>query len=107
MNHGECRITLPAHVFDKELFHLLEVLGRGDGYATVRVDLQRVKYYIPAAMVAVLAKLKWWVSQGVKPILENYASNDAFRYLQRIDFFSTLGISVPEDFRRHTGSRDF
>lgn len=38
---------------------------------------------------------------------ENHQQNSAFRYLQRIDFFKTVGLNPPENFKRNSDSPDF
>lgn len=94
-------IRLPSHVFEHNIPDLVSILFKGEDENSISLDFSRVKYYIPAGVTLVLSVLRRFIDRGqlVQPL--NYESNDAFRYLQRIDFFRLLGLNIPENFRRH------
>lgn len=100
------RISLPSHVFEGQMAKLLDLLGRGNMADSVILDFAWVKYYIPGAIVAIIARIKKWILSGTRVELVNHEKSDAFRYLQRLDVFKNLGLDLPEDFTRH-GSSDF
>ena len=99
-------ISLPTYVFEKEMAGFLNTLGAGNSANAVVLNFARVKYYIPGAIVALIARIKKWLLSGTSVSLANHETSDAFRYLQRLDVFKNLGLDLPEDFTRH-GSSDF
>jgi anti-sigma regulatory factor (Ser/Thr protein kinase) len=100
-------VTLPPVVMDFDLPSLLAALSLPPRITAVDIDFQRIKYYIPAAVVSVMAAIRRWKSDGKEVTFMNLKECDALRYLQRMDFFSTLGFQIPEDFRRHDPGGDF
>ncbi len=100
-------ITLPAYAYELELPDLLDQLGAGDAAQEIAVDFSRVTFWTPGALVLLLAKTQHWIAQGKAVEFRNYKTSPAFRYLQRIDFFSRCGIELAEDFRRHDAGRRF
>ena len=99
-------ITLPAYAYEPELPDLLDRLGAGDNAQEIAVDFLPVTFWTPGALVSLLAKTHHWLGQGKKVVFRNCKPCPAFRYLQRINFFSQCGIELPEDFRRRdAGSR--
>jgi len=66
-----------------------------------------VKHYIPVAITLIVASIRNWKAQGKEVVLVNHQNNEAFRYLQRIDFFTALGLNYQEDFKRHAPLGDF
>ncbi len=93
-------VVLPAYGVESGLTRLIEMLSAAEGAPEVRVDFQRVKFYRPSAIVAVLARVKAWLVRGATVRFANHRECEAFRYLQRIDFFQTAGLNLPEDFFR-------
>ena len=99
-------ISLPAYAYEEHLPDLLNRLGEGDNADEIALDFQPVYFWTPAALVLLLAKTHHWLGQNKKVVFQNCKTCPAFRYLQRINFFSQCGIQLPEDFRRHdAGSR--
>jgi hypothetical protein len=99
-------ISLPAYAYEEHLPDLLDRLGTGDDAAEIILDFLPVNFLTPGAIVIVLAKIHHWLRQGKKVVFHNYKICPAFRYLQRINFFSSVGLETPEVFRRHdAGSR--
>lgn len=101
------RISLPRLAFEANLRQLVEQMGQADGCCSVEIDFSRVEYYIPAAIVAVIAKLKWWETQGTAWQLVNYDQNPVFTYFQRMNFCTILGVDIPENFSRHDPQDNF
>lgn len=95
------RLRLPSQVYENHLPALLARLADGDMGRPVVLDFAAVRYYIPAAVTAIIAKVRHWKDTGVSYRFENYRENPAFRYLQRVNFFQQLGLDLPEDFTRH------
>lgn len=100
-------ITLPKYVFEEQLSSFVGRLSQRLDAHDIYLDFENIKHYIPAAIVAIIACVRKWRSEGKRIYLTNHKGNDAFRYLQRIDFFSTLGLNYEEDFRRHAPLGDF
>lgn len=99
-------IPLLAYAYEEHLSDLLEALGAGDGGDEIALDFEPVSFWTPGALVLLLAKTHHWLSRGKKVVFHNCKTCPAFRYLQRINFFSQCGIRLPEDFRRRdAGSR--
>ena len=96
-------MRLPKYVFEDNLPHLLAMLAGGDRdrAQALPIDFASVTYYIPAAIVAIIAQLRRWQAEQRPFELVNYRENPAFRYFQRMDFFARLGFDLPEDFHRH------
>lgn len=100
------RIQLPARVFEEQLPILLRKLQDGDLHDSVQIDISRVKFLTPAAIVAVLARCHAWRREGKAISLAGASSCEALGYLQRVDFFRHLGIEMDERFtRRETADR--
>lgn len=104
---GSHTIKLPQYVFESNLGELLARLGECRSHSEVCFDFQQVAYYIPAAIVSVVAMVNELHVQDVRCSFVNHKDCEAFRYLQRIDLFSEMGLDLPEDFFRRSGSRDF
>lgn len=99
-------IALPAYAYEEHLPDLLDRLGAGDDAKEITLDFKPVSFWTPGALVALLAKTHFWLGRKKKVVFQNCESCPAFRYLQRINFFSQCGIQLPEDFQRHdAGSR--
>ncbi len=99
-------IHLPAYAYEKDLPDLLDRLGTGDAAGEITVDFSVVTFWTPGALVLLLAKVEFWRGQKKGIAFQNCNECPAFRYFQRINFFSFCGLELPEDFRRHdAGSR--
>jgi hypothetical protein len=96
------RIVLQAFVFEKDLpdfatsLALLQALPDG-----VEFDFARVKYYIPAAIAAVVATVKRLESLGRPWRFLNHDTNRAFSYFERMDVCTILNIDLPWNQHRH------
>lgn len=100
-------VVLPAYGLESGVVRLVEMLSAVEGIPQVRVDFRMVKFYHPCAIVAVLARVKSWLVRGTTVCFVNHRECEAFRYLQRIDFFRTAGLDLPEDFIRHDSKGRF
>src|SRR5437763_163727 len=100
-------VTLPGFIFEKNLPTLLNRLGAANGEQKVIFDFEKVRYFIPGAIVTICAKIKGWHREGKDLYFRNHKKNAAFKYLQRINFFTTVGLDLPEEFVRKPGSPDF
>jgi hypothetical protein len=100
-------IRLPRYAFESNLHKLIAILGFGDDRQFIQIDFQAVQYYIPCAILAIVAKIKWWESLGKKWEFINFQQNPASRYFQRMDFCAVLGWELEEKFSRHPDSDDF
>ncbi|HEY5705436.1 MAG TPA: ATP-binding protein [Terrimicrobiaceae bacterium] len=100
-------IRLPRYVFENNLRSLLDILALGDDAERIDLDFQAVRYYVPGGIVAVVAKIKKWQRSGKVWRFTNYEENENFGYFQRMDVCNILGLDLPENFSRHSGSEDF
>ena len=99
-------IALPAYAYEQELPELLDRLGAGDAADEIAVDFLPVTFWTPGALVLLLAKTQFWRKQNKRVVFHNCKECPAFRYFQRINFYSLCGLQLPEDFQRHdAGSR--
>jgi hypothetical protein len=99
-------ITLPAYAYEPDLPGLLDRLGLGDAAQEIAVDFLPVTFWTPGALVLLLGKTQFWLRQKKRVVFRDCKKCPAFRYLQRINFFSQCGIQLPEKFkRRDAGSR--
>lgn len=92
---------LPNYVFEQQLSELITLLSQCDEAENIVLDMKSIRHYIPAAITSILAKIDYWIESGKKVSLQNYKNNEAFTYLQRIDFFKNLGLELDEHFVRH------
>ncbi len=99
-------VILPKDVFESNLVDLLALLGEARQHSRVLFDFHRVGYYIPAAIVSVVATVNHIREHG-ECAFTNHEICTAFRYFQRMDLFSHVGLNLPEDFHRNPNSSDF
>lgn len=86
------RHQLIAKVFEVNLPGVLGSLAMLDATEEpVTLDFQRLKYWTPAAIVALCAMVNRWIEQGRDVIFENVDRCPACSYLQRIDFLNESG----------------
>lgn len=71
------------------------------------LDLAAVRWWMPGAVVAVISRVHRWHREGKRIHLRNHTNCEAFRYLQRVDFFRQLGLDLPEDFHRRDAKGRF
>lgn len=100
-------IPLPERIFEAKIPNLLALLNRGDGHDSVEIDISRVKFLTPAAIVAVLARCHRWWREGKEIYLCSIDQCENIGYLHRMDFLRHLGIDLPENFRRHPAADRF
>jgi hypothetical protein len=100
-------IVLPQYAFERNMPTLLRRLGECNKAPQIVFDFKNVRYFIPGAIVTIMATIKGWQAAGKQLFFLNHQTNPAFRYLQRINFFKTAGLDLPEDFIRAPGSPDF
>lgn len=104
-------LRLPNTIEDYTLPALFAILG---SYAEktpldepLVLDMQSVKFYTPGAIAALLATIHHWLRQKRPVSLLNAENAPAFKYWQRMDFFTHCGIKFPEKFRRHDSTGRF
>ncbi len=74
---------------------------------SLEIDL-RSNLFCGTGGIAILAScLSYRKERGLLTSINVNPTSDIFRYLQRIDFFNTLGILSPEEFVRHDSSGHF
>jgi|GEM_PF-819686 len=104
-------ITIPKRVEDDEssLLHLLSLLPWNPQGLTspVIADFARVEFLTPGAIAALSAWVRKLTKAGVEIELKNAETSTAYNYLQRIDFFSSCGLALPENFTRHPTKNRF
>lgn len=100
-------IYLPKYVFEDGLYELINTLGEGNSADEIELDFEKIKFWIPAGIVALLTKIKYWEKNGLKVSLVNVEKSNAFRYLQRINLFNFCDVQIGEDFTRHTPNGRF
>lgn len=79
---------------------LLVTLAAGDTHDAIQIDISRVKFLIPSAIVSILARCHWWKHRGVELSLAGVGDCEALGYLQRMDVLHHLGMEVGEIFIR-------
>ena len=100
-------IRLPRYAFESNLHKLIAVLSAADEAESIRIDFGAVQYYIPCAILSIVAKIKTWDSLGKEWEFVNFEQNPVSRYFQRMDFCTVLGWELRERFSRHSESGDF
>jgi hypothetical protein len=94
-------IQLPEQVYEERLYSFLLILNQDNSDSEVIVDFENVRYYIPAAIVALITKFYQWSAEGRSVRIINHSRCSAYKYLQRIDFFKNCGLDLQETFYRH------
>lgn len=100
-------IQLPERVFEEQLSGLLASLETGDPHDAIEIDISRVKFLTPAAIVSVLARCHGWARNGKSIFLGGVEACEALQYLQRVDFLRHLGIELEERFTRRATTDRF
>lgn len=100
-------ILLPPQVFEYSLLDFIKLLGNSNDADSIIVDFQYVNYYVPGALVTLITKFHKWLGEGKEISLKNYDKCNAYKYLQRIDFFKHCGVQLNEDFQRHSSKGRF
>lgn len=100
-------IRLPAYVFEEGMPGFLATIWSRSEEPDLSVDFSRVKYLIPVAISALVARIAHAQRSGHALRFIGLEQCESLRYLQRIDFFERLGISLPERFARHNPGTAF
>lgn len=100
-------ISLPSRVYEYEYKDFIKLVSAGNGKEHVRVNFERLTYSTPIANIFLIIKVKEWIRNGQKVEFIYHKKCNAFKYLQRIDFFEHCGITIEEDFIRHDSSGKF
>jgi hypothetical protein len=101
-------LPLPQKIFESNLPKLLaDVAGIDGGNEPVLLDLSRVQYWIPAAIVFMCAVVKRWMDGGREVNFNNPNDCPACGYLKRVDFFDHIGLKLPEHFTRRDSGTSF
>jgi hypothetical protein len=101
-------VRLPEQVEGKDLLRLIRNLGAaGNGSGGILVDFERVRWIVPAGMVALATAMRGWHDAGRSVTLRNLDECPVRQYLQRLDFFAACGITADEPFRRHDPGNRF
>ena len=100
-------IRLPAYVFEKELPGYIDTLLAVGDAENITLNFERIKYFIPGAIVATLAQVRQWCDSGRQVRFLHHNSNPVCGYLQRIDFFKHVGFELPEHGTRRNAAGRF
>ena len=100
-------ISIPGWVGEDQFPRLLAMLKAGEDHGSVEIDISKVRFLTPAAIVAILARCNRWKNDGKSLSLSGAESCEALGYLQRIDFLNHLGFQIPESFVRRNASGRF
>lgn len=100
-------IRLPPYVFEKELPSYIDTLLAADNAQDIVLDFERIKYFIPGAIVVTLAQVRRWLEEERKVLFRNHRTNPRCGYLQRIDFFKHVGFELPEPGTRRDATGRF
>lgn len=77
------------------------------GEDAIELDFGGVKYWIPAAIATMCAMANRWTASGRVVKLLNLDACPARGYLQRMDFFDRIGLTLPENFHRNAPGTSF
>ncbi len=77
------------------------------GDAEIGLDFKDVKYWIPCAIATMCAMANRWTSAGRDVRIISLEACPARGYLQRMDFFDRIGLTLPENFQRNTPGTSF
>lgn len=94
-------VVIPPKVFEKQLPQLLRLLQSADQSDEIDIDITKVEFLIPSAIVTILARCHYWKNQGKSLRLIGWNQCPAASYLQRMDFLLHLGIRIPHGAARH------
>jgi len=103
------RIALLGSYAEERTFNLMHELDThlvpGE---EIEVDISNVPFMEVGPITLLLGVVLTWQQEGHSVCFSEGSSNsDCFRYLQRMNFFDSCGISYPENFVRHPPDRRF
>lgn len=102
------RWQLQSHTCEDELGQFAsEAAWLSHTVGTVTIDFQFVQFWTPAAISYLCAIVCQWLAENRQVVCINFRECRAFGYLQRMDFFTAIGIDLPESFRRHPAGTNF
>lgn len=97
-----------SQVYESNLPRFLSEMARMDaGDDEIQLNFDGVKYWIPAAIATMCSMVNRWTARGRKVGVVNLDACPARGYLQRMDFFDRIGLTLPEDFQRKTPGTSF
>jgi hypothetical protein len=95
-------------VYEGNLPRFLREVAKMDvGEETIDLNFGGVQYWIPAAIATMCAMANRWTSRGRTVNILNLDACPARGYLQRMDFFDRIGLTLPENFQRNTPGTSF
>lgn len=103
----EC-LEIPSTFDSRAASRWFEAWARHEGAENLRLGLPEGAFLHPAGIVLLASGIASRRARGLSTsLLARDGSADAYRYLQRIDFFSELGVAKQEEFQRHPESGRF
>lgn len=93
-------VTIPEWVEERQFPQLMQQLHAANEAEEITVDISKVRFLIPAAIVAILARCHCWKTQHKQLHLLGFDVCPAASYLERVDFLHHLGIQVPNSINR-------
>lgn len=100
-------IKLPSRVYENNYKDYLKLISEGNGHSHIRIDFQDVTYLTPLTTIFLITKIYEWNKSSQVVDFINFTTCNAFKYLQRMNFFSLCGITLDEDFLRHSSKGKF
>ena len=100
-------IHLPTTATEGGLTEIIPFLNQAQNEEIITLDFSRVRFYYPAPIVSLLARIQHWVRLGKQVRISNHQNCPAASYLQRINFFDQLGVQFDENFTRHNTNGRF
>jgi len=100
-------IQLPPQVTENNLIEFTESLSVASSAKQAILDFKLVRWYTPAAIVAIVSRIKHWESEGISWQFINWERNPTFRYFQRMDVCNVLNWKIPENFVRNNPGSNF
>ena len=101
-------LRLPSHVFENRLPRFLAEIAKVDTEETdLALDFAGVEYWIPAAVATLCSLVNRWTSSGRDVQVRNLEQCPARGYLQRMDLFDRIGLTLPENFHRNSPGTSF
>jgi hypothetical protein len=94
-------VIIPSHVFEEQLPQLFNRLHEANHYDEISIDISRVEFLSPAAIVTILARCHQWKRQNKNLCLIGLNQCSAAGYLKRMDFLQHLGINHGYEQNRH------
>lgn len=100
-------LVLPEWTDDGGMLALASSLAVRDDGSPIFIEMAFCRFLCPGAIVLLLARIRGWLACSRQVSLLNAGTCKAKGYLQRMDFFSHCGITLPEDFARRPASKRF